>query len=162
MSEVLPGPFRAGHDNTQERDSGSPQPLARGSELADVTPAERTVQAAEHREQDRTATAILCERHGSFDIGCRQFEVWRPFARTQRTMPGISHLLPPRSLDRWRESLVPAANARYHPRPKAVGWMPLLAVLEPPLITVFTLRHLDYYLILFGIEVVVASMFALS
>jgi len=53
-------------------------------------------------------------------------------------------------------------NARYHPRPKAVGWMPLLAVLEPPLITVFTLRHLDYYLILFGIEVVVASMFALS
>ena len=53
-------------------------------------------------------------------------------------------------------------NARYHPRPKAVECMPLLAVLEPPLITVFTLRHLYYDLVLLGIEVVMASPFLLS
>jgi hypothetical protein len=82
MSEVLPSPFWAGDDNSEERDSDNAQRLARRSELADVTPAERAVQAAQYRQQDRPATEILCEGHSSFDIGCGQLEVWRRFTRT--------------------------------------------------------------------------------
>jgi hypothetical protein len=82
MSKVLPSPFWGGNDNSEERDSDDPQRLARRSELADVTPAERTVEAAQHREQDRPATEIVSERHSSCDIGCGQLEVWRRLTRT--------------------------------------------------------------------------------
>ena len=71
MSEVLPSSFRAADDDAENCDSGNSQRLACRSKLADVPPAERTVQAAEHREEDRSATQILGKRHHvPLNIGC--------------------------------------------------------------------------------------------
>jgi hypothetical protein len=70
ISEILSSPFRAGDDNSEERDSSNPQRLACGSKLADVPTAEGTVETTEHREEDRPATQILGKRHVPLNIGC--------------------------------------------------------------------------------------------
>jgi len=92
VPEILPRPLGASDDDSEKRDSCVPQRAARRSELADMTPAEWAVQTAEHREQDRSAAAILCERYGTLDIGRRELEVWRRVAGSERGMCGMCHL----------------------------------------------------------------------
>src|SRR5512145_2521506 len=113
IPEILPCPLGTSDDDAEKRDSCIPQRPTRRSELADMTPAEWTVQATEHGEQDRSAAAILCERHGTLDIGRRELEVWCCVTGAERGVCEICHLStsgPQRSSGPSRE-LLGAANA---------------------------------------------------
>jgi len=48
--------------------------------LTDVTTAEWTIQAPEHRQEDGTPTEILCQRDSALSLGSREGKTWCPIA----------------------------------------------------------------------------------
>jgi hypothetical protein len=56
IAEIQARPFRYGHDDSHQCDTGGAQGLARGSQLADLPPTKRTVETSEHHEENRPTT----------------------------------------------------------------------------------------------------------
>jgi hypothetical protein len=86
VREVSPGSRGAADDDAEDRDAGLPQRLARRPQLADVPAAERTVEAAQHGEENGPAAKILGELQGALGNGIGQLEVRRSVARAEWTV----------------------------------------------------------------------------
>jgi hypothetical protein len=64
-----------------------------------VPATEGTIQASEHREEDRATTKEFCKGDRALAIGRGEGEVWRTVAAIERSTGEISHSVPftPRS-----------------------------------------------------------------
>jgi hypothetical protein len=91
VAEVEAGALDGRRDDRQRLDTEILE-LRRGlSQLDELAPAERSVQAAQERQEDRAPAAVIGQRHVPRPMDGRERKVWRWFARLQACSSHCAH-----------------------------------------------------------------------